>query len=185
MPFPKQLTATDHAKIKEMALRGEKLDVIAKSLSVTVSRQRIKQLTQKFGIDSFAIRKDIIQKELNDKMFKKWGAKWADKEYRKSLIYQTMRDKFTRKKANATRNGIEFTVEFGELNFPTHCPILGLELDYFADGRSEHSVSFDRVDPNKGYISGNVVIVSWRANRIKNDGSAEEHQKIANFLYQF
>lgn len=185
MPFPKQLTKDDHKIIKEMARKGEKLDVIAKSLSVTVSRQRIKQLTQQFGIDSFAIRKDIVQKELNDKMFKKWGSQWADKEYRKSLIYQTMREKFTRKKANATRIGLEFTIPFGELTFPTHCPILGLELDYFSDGRVENSVSFDRIDPNKGYVSGNVVIISWRANRIKNDGTADEHQKIADFLYQF
>jgi hypothetical protein len=185
MPFQKRLTPQDHAVIKEMANRGEKLDVIAKSLSSPVSRQRIKQLTQKFGIDSFAIRKETVQKELNDKMFKKWGSKWADKEYRKSLIYQTMREKFSRKKANAQRQGLEFTVEFGELTFPTHCPILGIELDYFAEFRSEYSVSFDRIDPNKDYVSGNVVVVSWRANRIKNDGSAEEHQKIANFLFQF
>lgn len=185
MAFTKRLTPADHAKIKEMALQGEKLDVIAKSLSTTVSRQRIKQLTQKFGIDSFSIRKETVQKELNDKMFKKWGSQWANKEYRKSLIYQTMREKFSRKKANATKSGVEFNIEFGELTFPTHCPLLGLELDYFAEGRAENSVSFDRINPNKGYVSGNVVIVSWRANRIKNDGSAEEHQKIADFLYQF
>lgn len=185
MPFNKRLTPQDHTTIKEMARRGEKLDVIANSLSVSVSRQRIKQLTQKFGIDSFAIRKDIVQKELNTKMFKKWGDNWANKEYRKSLIYQTMREKFSRKKANAQKSGVNFTIDFGELTFPTHCPILGIELDYFADGRSENSVSFDRIDPNKHYISGNVVIISWRANRIKNDGSAKEHQKIADFLYQF
>lgn len=185
MAFTKRLTPEDHAKIKEMAKQGQKLDVIAKSLSIAVSRQRIKQLTQKYGIDSFAIRKEIVQKELNDKMFKKWGSQWANKEYRKSLIYQTMREKFSRKKANAQKSGIEFEINFGELTFPTHCPILGIELDYFSDGRVENSVSFDRIDPKKGYVSGNVVIVSWRANRIKNDGSADEHQKIADFLYQF
>ena len=27
--------------------------------------------------------------------------------------------------------------------------------------------------------------MSWRANRIKNDGTAEEHQLIANFIKQF
>lgn len=185
MAFTKKLTPADHVKIKEMAKQGHKLDVIAKALSTTVSRQRIKQLTQQYGIDSFAIRKDIVQKELNDKMFKKWGSQWANKEYRKSLIYQTMREKFNRKKTNAQKIGLEFSINFGELTFPTHCPILGLELDYFSDGRVENSVSFDRIDPNKGYVPGNVVIVSWRANRIKNNGSADEHQKIADFLYQF
>lgn len=185
MPFKPRLTTKDHTIIKEMARRGEKLEAIAKELSVPVSKQRIKQLTQKFGIDSFSIRREQTQKEINERMFKKWGPQWENKEYRKSLIYQTMREKFTRKKANATRVGVEFTVDFGELTFPTHCPILGIELDYFTERRLENSVSFDRIDPSKGYVTNNVVIISWRANRIKNDGTADEHQKIADFLYQF
>ena len=182
MSFKPRLTKEDRQLIKTLALQGEKLEVIAKSVSTPVSRQRIKQITQQLNIDSFEIRRE---KELNDKMFKKWGPQWDNKEHRKSLIYQTMREKFRKKKANATKTGTEFTVNFGELEFPTHCPILGIELDYFAENRSENTVSFDRIDSNKGYVSGNVVVISWRANRIKNDGTADEHQKIADFLYQF
>ena len=168
-----------------MALRGEKLETIAKAVSVPVSRQRIKQLTKVFNIDSFSIRQKQLEKEHTDKMFKKWGSGWADKEHRKSLVYQTMREKFRKKKANARKTGVEFTIDFGELTFPTHCPILGIELDYFAENRAENTVSFDKINPKLGYVSGNVVIISWRANRIKNDGTADEHQKIADFLYQF
>lgn len=185
MVFKTRLTPQDHTLIKDMALRGEKLDTIAKAVSTPVSRQRIKQITQKLNIDSFSIRQKQLEKEHTDKMFKKWGSGWADKEHRKSLIYQTMREKFRKKKANATKTGIDFTVDFGELTFPTHCPILGLELDYFSETRAENTVSFDRIDSNKGYVTGNVVVISWRANRIKNDGTADEHQKIASFLYQF
>ena len=185
MSFKSRLTPQDHALIKEMALRGEKLEVIAQSVSSPVSRQRIKQLTKVFNIDSFDIRRKQNEKELNEKMFKKWGPQWDNKEHRKSLIYQTMRDKFRKKKANALREGKEFTVDFGELTFPTHCPILGIELDYFNETKGENTVSFDRIDSRKGYISGNVVVISWRANRIKNNGTADEHQKIAEFLYQF
>jgi hypothetical protein len=185
MPFKPRLTKEDRQLIKSMALQGEKLEVIAKSVSTPVSRQRIKQITKQLNIDSFSIRQEQKQKELNEKMFKKWGSKWNNKEHRQSLIYQTMREKFRHKKANALREGKEFTVEFGELEFPTHCPILGIELNYFSEGRAENTVSFDRIDSTKGYISGNVVVISWRANRIKNDGTADEHQKIADFLYQF
>jgi hypothetical protein len=185
MTFKSRLTIEDRQLIKTMALSGEKLDVIAKSVSTPVSRQRIKQITKQLNIDSFSIRQEQKQKELNEKMFKRWGPQWNNKEHRKSLIYQTMREKFRKKKANATKTGVEFTIDFGELEFPTHCPILGIELDYFAENRAENTVSFDRIDSNKGYVSDNVVVISWRANRIKNDGTAEEHQKIADFLYQF
>jgi len=185
MSFKPRLTKEDRQLIKTMALQGEKLEVIAKAVSTPVSRQRIKQITKQLNIDSFGIRQKQNEKEQNEKMFKKWGPQWDNKEHRKSLIYQTMREKFRKKKANATKNGVEFTVDFGELAFPTHCPILGFELDYFADQMSENTVSFDRIDPMRGYVSGNVVIISWRANRIKNNGTADEHQKIADFLYQF
>jgi hypothetical protein len=185
MPFKSTLTKTDLDVIKSLALKGEKLRTIALAVNNKVSYQRIQQLLKSFGIDSFNIRRKQNEAELNEKMFKKWGSKWNNKEHRKSLIYQTMREKFRKKKANATKTGAEFTVDFGELTFPTHCPILGIELDYFAENRAENTVSFDRIDSNKGYISGNVVVVSWRANRIKNDGTADEHQKIADFLYQF
>jgi hypothetical protein len=182
MSFKPRLTKEDHQLIEEMALRGEKLEVIAKSLSIPVTRQRIKQITLKLGIDSFSIRRVQKDAELHDKMFKKWGSNWKDKTTRKSYIYQEMRAKFRAKKANAMRVGIEFNVNFGDLEFPTHCPVLGIELDYFADRRAENAVSFDRLDSSKGYVHGNVAIISWRANRIKNNGTAEEHQKIADFM---
>jgi hypothetical protein len=185
MSFKPRLTPQDHTLIREMALRGEKLEVIGKTVSTAVSKQRIKQILKTMNINSFEIRRTQNEKEHTDKMFKKWGPAWADKEHRRSFIYQTMREKFRRKKANAPKNGYEFTIDFGELTFPTHCPILGIELNYFTEHMEDNSVSFDRIDSNKGYISGNVVIISWRANRIKNNGTADEHQKIADFLYQF
>jgi hypothetical protein len=89
---------------------------------------------------------------------------------------------FTRKKQNAKYTGWEWSVTMSDIKWPTHCPILGLELDYFAEFRKENSPSFDRIDSSKGYVAGNVQIISWRANRIKNDGTAEEHRKIAEFL---
>jgi len=57
-----------------------------------------------------------------------------------------------------------------------------MELDWFTDKVKENSPSLDRIDSKKGYVPGNVMIMSWRANRIKNDGTAAEHKKIAEFL---
>jgi hypothetical protein len=93
----------------------------------------------------------------------------------------------TRKNKEYTDKMFAKNIEFGDLEFPSHCPVLGLELDYFTEGkgRLENSVSFDRVDPTKGYIKGNVIVMSWRANRIKNDGTAQEHQQIATFMLSY
>lgn len=177
----KKLTDQDIENIKIWAKNGFGLSDIVKKLNGKVSRQRIKQITQKLGIDAFAIKQLKKQKELNDRMFKKWGPKWSDLEYRKTAVYQSMREKFRNKKAKSYNH--EFTIDFGDLEFPTHCPILGIELDYLCeDGRQENSPSFDRIDSTKGYIKGNVAIVSWRANRIKNNGTVEEHKKIVDYM---
>jgi predicted DNA-binding protein YlxM (UPF0122 family) len=177
----KKLTDSDIDNIKVWAKEGFGLTEIANKLENKVSRQRIKQITEQFNINAFANKKIKRQKELNDKMFQKWGPKWNDQEWRKSAIYAAMREKFKNKKAHCYKH--EFSINFGDLVFPTHCPILGIELDYFSqNGRQENSPSFDRIDPSKGYIKGNVAVISWRANRIKNDGTAEEHQKIASFM---
>jgi hypothetical protein len=41
--------------------------------------------------------------------------------------------------------------------------------------------TLDRINNDEGYIRGNVAIISFRANRIKSDASADELQAIANY----
>ena len=41
--------------------------------------------------------------------------------------------------------------------------------------------SLDRLIPKLGYVKGNIVIVSTRANTIKRDATPEELMKIAKF----
>lgn len=89
---------------------------------------------------------------------------------------------FSRKKQNAKVGKWEWLITPADIEYSLICPILGIEIDWFAEARAENSPSFDRIDSTKGYIPGNVVICSWRANRIKNDGTAEEHRKIAQFI---
>ena len=115
--------------------------------------------------------------------FKKSNRKLPKKETRqRNDLERIQRQKVTNKRSNALKTGYEWNLDYSDISWPTHCPILGLELDYFAETRKENSVSFDRVDTNLGYIKGNVHIISWRANRIKNDGSLEEHKKIVCYL---
>jgi len=183
MAFGTKITNEDKELIYSLAKEGATFSEIAKKLNYKISRQRVKQICDKEKIDSTEIRRNRNKELLTAKLDAKWGKNWHSKESRKDYVYQAMREKFRLKKSNATRRGIDFEIEFGDIVFPTHCPILGLELDYFTEqGWEENSPSFDRIDPDKGYVKGNVAIISMRANRIKNNGSVEEHQKIVNFM---
>lgn len=64
---------------------------------------------------------------------------------------------------------------------PTVCPLLGVELCYNGP-LSAVSPSLDRKDSSKGYVPGNVWVISHRANVIKNNATAEELATMARNL---
>ena len=45
-----------------------------------------------------------------------------------------------------------------------------------------NSPSLDRLDNNKGYTKENISVISYKANRIKNDASFEEIEKLYLWL---
>lgn len=161
----------------EMGRAGKSLQEIGDHFGVT--RQRINQMFKRHGIDHDSVGVKVLTRRSREKAAAQYYNKWGD---RTQELYEEKRRKFLNKKHNAKHVGTLFTITFGEVEWPTHCPILGLELDFFAEGRKENSVSFDCIDPSKGYIMGNVTVMSWRANRIKNDGTAEEHKLIYEFM---
>lgn len=71
--------------------------------------------------------------------------------------------------------------------YVTHCPLLGLELTYakYEGNTPDNYASLDKIDPSKGYVEGNVQILSFRANTIKGHATLEELKLIvANWTKQ-
>jgi hypothetical protein len=67
--------------------------------------------------------------------------------------------------------------------YVTHCPLLGVELSYSKyEGTHAPSnyASLDKIDPSKGYVEGNVQILSFRANTLKGHASLEELKIIVD-----
>ena len=67
--------------------------------------------------------------------------------------------------------------------------MLGCELDYRRNRGGgitilPNSPSFDRIDPTKGYVKGNVIIVSNKANVIKSNATVEELERVSSFYRQ-
>ena len=78
--------------------------------------------------------------------------------------------------ARAKREGKEWTIDFDTFEFPSHCPILGVELDYSLGkgGIQDNSPSFDRIDSTKEYLVGNVRLISNKANTMKSNATPDE-----------
>lgn len=157
----------DYNYVLNERAKGSTLQEIGNNLGV--SRQRIQQICKKHNIVK---PQEIV--ELTPHGVRKAAFTLSPELFSSASL------RFSRKKQNSKSQKWGFDIKFEEIVWPTHCPILGIELDYEQiEGRTrDNSVSFDRINPNLGYIPGNVQILSWRANRIKNDGTAEEHLLI-------
>lgn len=95
---------------------------------------------------------------------------WVEKDYA-TKIYQ-------RAKSRAKRKNRDFSIEITDILIPDLCPVFGVPL--VED--TEYAPSIDRIDSSKGYIKGNIQIISKRANLLKNNASVEELEKILLYL---
>ena len=82
----------------------------------------------------------------------------------------------------ATENDIPFSITCQDIIIPEYCPMLGVKLKSGTNGDRENSPSLDRIIPSLGYVKGNIMVISTRANVIKNNATTEELGKIYHFL---
>lgn len=100
----------------------------------------------------YSFRKKKLNKE--DKRYRLW----ANVKHRATVVKE-----------------IEFNLKPLDIpNIPDFCPILGIEIKKDNRVVADNSPSLDRIDPKKGYIKGNIRIISNRANRIKSDANYKE-----------
>lgn len=90
--------------------------------------------------------------------------------------------KWERAQRRAKDKGIPFSIATSDIIIPEKCPILGLPLDYRT---TEHVPNLDQIIIGKGYVPGNVAVISARANRIKNDATLEELELIVEWLRKY
>lgn len=87
-------------------------------------------------------------------------------------------------KASAKKRGIDFdltTADIDDIGIPITCPVLGIPLKFNRGSPLDDSISFDRIDSSKGYTRDNLVIVSYRANKLKSNATLEEMRSLVNF----
>jgi hypothetical protein len=87
-------------------------------------------------------------------------------------------------KKRSKKKNLEFNLTLGDLiNIKNNtCPILGHEILYKSGIDNKRSASLDRIDPNKGYIKGNVKIVSSEGNLLKNRNNYHSAVKMLEYI---
>lgn len=102
---------------------------------------------------------------------------------RKSYHADPRRRMYNSAKFRAKKNGIPFTITLDDIVVPEVCPAFGTPFE-FGEGRGQgvNSPSLDRVDPSKGYEPGNVCVISWLANRLKNEATLPQLRQLCAYV---
>jgi hypothetical protein len=106
---------------------------------------------------------------------------WMDLD---TYFTHRIRGSVTKAKERATQRKVKYEINYAYMIsiFPKDmiCPVLGIKMSWV--GERDTTPSIDKIFPNKGYVEGNVVWVSTRANRLKQDATPEEMMKVAKWL---
>ena len=107
------------------------------------------------------------------------------KEKRESRIRNIQHYMWSKARQRAIKNGWDFTIEESDVVIPEKCPILEIPLEWGTQGKYEHSPSLDRIDTTKGYVKGNVWVISKKANSMKNSATFDELQKFCKNILRY
>ena len=135
------------------------------------------------------------ERKANGKRFKAnhpgYSKMYRDKEYSRDVKAAWLREAMKRAKERAKRKGIPFDkICIFVDNMPDVCPVLGITLDYSPNALQrkdrgkmlQNRPSLDRIIPANGYVQGNVKVISYRANSIKQDATLEELEAVYDYV---
>jgi hypothetical protein len=89
-------------------------------------------------------------------------------------------------KQRAHKDGLYFTITPDDIKIPVTCPVLGIPISFGAKATEDrsHSPSLDRIDPKLGYVPGNIIVMSHKANTLKSNATVEELRALLAWMTQ-
>lgn len=103
----------------------------------------------------------------------------------KAWYYQSLQRRlFDNAKHRANTKGIPFDITIDDIVVPDVCPVFGVPF-VWGDGINDYSPSLDKVIPKLGYVKGNIQVICTLANRIKSNATAEQVEKVLQYLLRF
>lgn len=88
-------------------------------------------------------------------------------------------------KHRAKKYNLCFNIEKTDIIIPEYCPILKLKLLPSFEKSKDNSPTLDRINCNKGYIKGNIQVISRKANIMKSNANKKELLLFADWILKY
>lgn len=97
-----------------------------------------------------------------------------NKRRRESYIKHPETGMLSNIKQRCRKYNIPFNLTLKDIIIPEYCPILEVKLSRGTQEGYANSPTIDRIIPEKGYIKGNIKVISMLANKMKNNATIEQ-----------
>jgi len=88
---------------------------------------------------------------------------------------------FCNARERSRSSGVPFELELEDIKVPEACPIMGIRLVHGNKFIQDSSPTLDKIVPTGGYVKGNVIVMSRRANMLKSNATLEEMVKLGEW----
>lgn len=135
-------------------------------------------MDKEYNQQYYARNKEKIKKKV-----KEWKENNKDKsaEHKRNYLYSNpVKYILRRAQCRAHELGLEFNLTAEDILVPMICPYLKIPLTFeLGKGHVPTNISLDRIDNSKGYIKGNVEVISHLANKMKSNATWEQLECFA------
>lgn len=128
---------------------------------------------------------DRKSREYHAENYAKYGKAWYENNKdRQRETQRRYRERFPERglwrnaRLRARKDGLDFNISVEDISIPEKCPVFGVPFEV----GNMNAASLDRIDNSKGYVKGNIQVMSRRANTMKGNSTIEELRLFAAWV---
>ena len=85
-------------------------------------------------------------------------------------------------KVRANKDNLKFNIKIDDIIIPSKCPAIDIKIYKAGKEATYNSPALDKIIPSKGYVKGNVAVISHRGNNLKTNMNVDEITKLVKYL---
>lgn len=125
---------------------------------------------------------DVEKKRMQDREYRQRNIERWNEYDRRRYADGVLRSLWGPAKKRAARDEVPFDIAPADIVIPEFCPVLGIRLERGVGHVVDSSPTIDRIIAERGYVKGNIQVISHKANTMKSSATPEELLRFAEWV---